>query len=105
MIVCRKCGYHNGDTDGFCGSCGSFLEWTGEKVAPKATEEGTAPVREEAPDEPRRPSFLQRAYLTAVGGGTPDRPLSAAEAEAAKALRSGPAGPGFCSPCARPRIP
>ncbi len=32
MIVCRSCGGHNADGDTFCGSCGEFLEWTGEKV-------------------------------------------------------------------------
>ena len=32
MIVCRSCGFHNADADAFCGSCGNFLEWTGEKV-------------------------------------------------------------------------
>ena len=35
MIVCRSCGSHNADTDDFCGSCGNFLEWTGEKLAPQ----------------------------------------------------------------------
>lgn len=34
MIVCRTCGGHNGDADTFCGSCGTFLEWTGEKIQP-----------------------------------------------------------------------
>ena len=34
MIVCTKCGFQNLDNDSFCGSCGGFLEWTGEKVAP-----------------------------------------------------------------------
>ena len=34
MIVCTRCGFQNLDNDSFCGSCGGFLEWTGEKVAP-----------------------------------------------------------------------
>ena len=33
MIVCKQCGHHNEDNDTFCGSCGKFLEWTGERVA------------------------------------------------------------------------
>lgn len=38
MIVCRSCGGHNADGDTFCGSCGEFLEWTGEKIeAPSAS--------------------------------------------------------------------
>ena len=34
MIVCNQCGFQNMDDDSFCGSCGGFLEWTGEKVGP-----------------------------------------------------------------------
>ena len=47
MVICTKCGFQNPDNAGFCGSCGSFLEWTGEKVAPPA-----APAPEPAPAEP-----------------------------------------------------
>ena len=36
MIVCKTCGFHNKETDAFCGSCGAFLEWTGEKLKPVA---------------------------------------------------------------------
>lgn len=37
MIVCTNCGNHNENDDEFCGSCGKFLEWVGERVeAPKA---------------------------------------------------------------------
>lgn len=32
MIVCKACGYKNEVESGFCGSCGSFLEWTGERI-------------------------------------------------------------------------
>ena len=32
MIVCTKCGFRNEANTEFCGSCGSFLEWTGAKV-------------------------------------------------------------------------
>ncbi|WNV87974.1 zinc ribbon domain-containing protein [Umezawaea sp. Da 62-37] len=48
MIVCRKCGFKNVTDDTFCGSCGTFLEWTGEKVerkvAPAIAEEVEAEV-------------------------------------------------------------
>lgn len=33
MIVCTECGNHNDDDDEFCGSCGRFLEWVGERIA------------------------------------------------------------------------
>ncbi len=60
MIVCRKCGYRNADADAFCGTCGSFLEWTGEKQQVSAP----PPAEAEAPAEPAAPppkvGFLQR---------------------------------------------
>src|SRR5689334_14416212 len=34
MIICRMCGNHNDESSAFCGDCGKFLEWSGEKVAP-----------------------------------------------------------------------
>ena len=42
MIVCTNCGNHNEDSDEFCGSCGKFLEWVGEKVAAPAAPAGPA---------------------------------------------------------------
>lgn len=51
MIVCTKCGMHNADSDTFCGQCGSFLEWAGEKVAP----EPAAAVADPAPAQVEEP--------------------------------------------------
>jgi ribosomal protein L40E len=31
--VCKKCGTHNDASATFCGSCGAFLEWEGERVS------------------------------------------------------------------------
>ena len=36
MIRCRECGTINDETAGFCGGCGQFLEWTGERVDAEA---------------------------------------------------------------------
>ncbi len=33
MIVCGQCGFENEDSDTFCGSCATFLEWEGQKLA------------------------------------------------------------------------
>jgi TolB protein len=48
VIVCRQCGHSNESSDAFCGSCGAFLEWTGEQdgspAAPDRVDEG--PVAE-----------------------------------------------------------
>jgi hypothetical protein len=50
MIVCKQCGYQNEEGDTFCGSCGAFLEWVGEKVAEEEPEPEPVPepVVEEA---------------------------------------------------------
>ena len=51
MIVCNQCGFQNMDNDSFCGSCGGFLEWTGEKVGPPPAE--AAPEQAAAPKRSR----------------------------------------------------
>ncbi|HSH23639.1 MAG TPA: hypothetical protein VK975_06230, partial [Acidimicrobiales bacterium] len=56
MIVCKKCGFHNIDADTFCGACGGFLEWTGEKVAPAPA----APAPEAEPEEKAKKGLLAR---------------------------------------------
>ena len=70
MIVCTKCGFQNLATDSFCGSCGSFLEWTGSKVEeptvePIVTEAPAAPV------EPEHQTFVGRVReAVGLGGGS-----------------------------------
>src|SRR5690242_19131602 len=77
MIVCTNCGNHNEDSDEFCGSCGKFLEWVGERVeAPAAAPE---PVVEEEAD-PVKVGFVDRVKA-AVGideaSRTVDAPVGA----------------------------
>ena len=78
VIVCKSCGFKNTDADAFCGTCGGFLEWTGEKQA--------APVVAEEPDEPaRKKSLLERVsgvLYADVGNAPPTAPPP------------GPGGPG-----------
>ena len=52
MIVCKACGHQNEDDVSFCGSCGAFLEWEGERV-----EEPKPPVEAPAPE---RPGLVER---------------------------------------------
>ena len=59
MIVCKQCGHHNEDNDTFCGSCGKFLEWTGERVAVAEPEPEPAPVAAPEP-EPARHGLIDR---------------------------------------------
>lgn len=54
MIVCRQCGHQNEEGVSFCGSCGTFLEWTGERVEEAEPEPPPpAPVTE-------RPGLVER---------------------------------------------
>jgi len=47
LIVCKQCGHHNEDSDTFCGSCGKFLEWTGERVVAPEPEPEPIPAAPE----------------------------------------------------------
>jgi hypothetical protein len=58
VIVCKQCGHHNEDSDTFCGSCGKFLEWTGERVV-IAQPEPEPPPPEPEP-EPMRLGLIDR---------------------------------------------
>src|SRR5579863_589407 len=88
MIVCRKCGYRNADADTFCGTCGSFLEWTGEK---QQAERPPEPAEEEQPGAeaaaPPKAGFFQRvidgANAFIAGPRTPAEEAAAAAAAAA----------------------
>ena len=52
MITCKTCGFENEAGASFCGSCGSFLEWTGEKEPEPAPPPPTpvVPAPTPAPD-------------------------------------------------------
>jgi hypothetical protein len=41
VIICTKCGFQNADETSFCGSCGSFLEWTGQKIGAAGASAGS----------------------------------------------------------------
>jgi zinc ribbon protein len=59
VIVCKQCGHHNEDNDTFCGSCGKFLEWSGERVAVAEPEPPPPPAPEPEP-EPARVGLFDR---------------------------------------------
>ncbi|MBV9445475.1 MAG: hypothetical protein JO345_06215 [Streptosporangiaceae bacterium] len=66
MIICRKCGFRNVDADAFCGACGSFLEFTGEKITPKVSEEFRQRAEEEAAAPTPKRSLLDRIERTVM---------------------------------------
>jgi hypothetical protein len=78
MIVCTQCGNHNQDDDEFCGSCGKFLEWVGEKIA--EPEPPPEPVVEE---EPPRAGIVERVRSAVGLDDHAETEAEAAEAEAA----------------------
>lgn len=71
MIICTNCGNHNEDSDEFCGSCGKFLEWVGQKVEDPVKVE----VAEPEPDvEETKVGLIDRVKAAvgiegAAGGG------------------------------------
>ena len=94
MIVCTNCGNHNDDSDEFCGSCGKFLEWVGQRIETPAPE----PEVEAAPEVvPHRAGLIDRVKV-AVGIEEGGRPVGGddgraqeerqAEQEAEKALQA-----------------
>jgi len=58
VIVCKQCGHHNEDSDTFCGSCGKFLEWTGERVVVAQPE--PEPLAPEPEPEPAKLGLIDR---------------------------------------------
>jgi hypothetical protein len=70
VIVCTMCGNHNDDVSAFCGDCGRFLEWNGEKVAPPPE---VVVVVEEPPAAPEvRLSWWRRMWAK-VASRLPNR--------------------------------
>ncbi|MPZ84793.1 MAG: hypothetical protein GEV28_32180, partial [Actinophytocola sp.] len=85
MIVCKSCGFHNKETDAFCGSCGAFLEWTGEKLAPAPVPAAEPEAVEEQPKRGWLSRVQSMLYMdvgdrdpveTKSGPGAPGRPGS-----------------------------
>jgi hypothetical protein len=71
VIICKECGNHNRDQDTFCSSCGTFLEWSGERVV----EPPPPPPPEPAPPPP--PGLVERVKQAVgidSGEAAPARP-------------------------------
>lgn len=96
MIVCKQCGHRNDDDDGFCGSCGGFLEFVGERADPDPPPAAPTPPPPAA-DSVSRPGIATRIKRAVTGdeqlasngsetgggaggpSGTPDRSRPPAE--------------------------
>lgn len=106
-IICKRCGTHATTGESFCGGCGAFLEWEGERIevpaASSAPSQGgpsavePAPVEEPAPvDKPAsdpQPAAVQ-----------PAPPVERFRPGPSKAAPSPAANPDdiFCGQCGEP---
>ena len=103
MIVCKQCGHHNEDNDTFCGSCGKFLEWSGERVAVAEPEPRAPAVEAEPEPEPARLGLFDRvkhavgleetAPNPATAAGPSDAPLPPPAPMAARSSPTAAAAP------------
>lgn len=95
MIICTNCGHQNEDGDTFCGSCATFLEWAGERVAEPDPEPGPQP--DPVPEESERPGLVSRVKSglglerTDAPAEVPSRSRSAASPAAAPEADQGTA--------------
>lgn len=64
MIICRDCGHQNEDEDQFCGSCGAFLEFSGEKVQPAVLN------KDDPSEDDEAERFLRLKQATATDAAT-----------------------------------
>lgn len=87
MIVCGSCGSRNEDGESFCGECGAYLEWDGEKIQPEPVVAAATP--EPVPESTESKGLVERVRA-AVGPGSvhrgdpagmADQPVSAEPAE------------------------
>ncbi|MQA15091.1 MAG: hypothetical protein GEV09_13240 [Pseudonocardiaceae bacterium] len=89
MIVCTECGERQDDDVVFCGRCGAYLEWEGERVeVPRSEDTGTAGAGE-APVVPASAS----QGVTPVqppAAGTPEQPPGDASDQAAAVVTRQP---------------
>jgi len=72
MIVCTGCGNANEARSEFCGSCGAYLEWHGERVGTDPPPVAPPPV---VVPTPERPGLLDRVrYVVGLDDAPPGTP-------------------------------
>ena len=100
MIVCKQCGHHNEDNDTFCGSCGKFLEWTGERVVVAQPEPEPPPPAPEP--EPAHVGLIDRVkHAVGIEEAAAQPP---APANAAPAPSPAPTPATAAAPAPEPRV-
>jgi hypothetical protein len=79
VIVCKQCGHHNDDNDTFCGSCGKFLEWTGERVVVAEPEPEPPPAAPAPEAEPAHVGLIDRVKHAVGIEESPPQPAAPVE--------------------------
>ncbi|MBD0742327.1 zinc ribbon domain-containing protein [Streptomyces sp. CBMA152] len=99
MRSCPACGAANGETDDFCGNCGSYLGWSRQSGAPGPGATGSGSIAEAAATAANSPATGTGTAASAGNGVTePGR-----EPESAQAQGTSPqAAPGAAAPSAGP---
>ncbi|MEW2036341.1 hypothetical protein AB0885_04275, partial [Streptomyces sp. NPDC005534] len=93
MIVCKQCGAHNQSSDTFCGSCGSFLEWTGESIKKPVIDEEVVKQAEEEAKAPKR-GLLARVQSMIYSDVGKAKPMERAAGMGAPGMPGRPGMPG-----------
>jgi uncharacterized OB-fold protein len=102
VIVCKQCGHHNEDNDTFCGSCGKFLEWTGERVVVAQPEPEPPPPAPEP--EPAHVGLIDRVkHAVGIEEAAP-QPAAPTYAATAPVPVVAPAPVAAAAPTPEPRV-
>jgi hypothetical protein len=106
VIVCKVCGATNEQGATFCGTCGSFLEWSGEAVQP----DGSTPPPG-APDGPppgpagQQPGAAGAAAVGAAAGAAASDETTAMATSATPSTDPAPPGSIICPNCGQANDP
>lgn len=87
-VICSKCGQENDPAETFCGSCGAFLEWSGQKV--EVAEPGPPPI---APDHAAQGELAGLARPRRAEPPQPAQPPLVAPVRSGPSTRSVPPSP------------
>ncbi|WP_455772186.1 NADase-type glycan-binding domain-containing protein [Streptomyces parvus] len=116
MRSCPACGTANGESDDFCGNCGSYLGWSSEPVRPGRARE-PEPVPEPEPESPPKPEAVleparepggnpaARSEPESVPEPAPEPAANPAVNPAAEAEAQAPEAAPDPGPPARPEAP